>query len=307
MQARVAYAAVGLFVLFLGATLIGFGLWLGSGREAGEFRQYYAYTEESVAALNLSSGVTYRGVDAGRVAAIELDPQDSTRVRLTFNIRVDVPVKTDTVATIAMQGLTGLGSVELAGGRRESPLLVSTPSSAYPVIRMEPSLLNRLDTAARVAMTTLDQVSRRLLVILNDDNARAIGSILANADQITGALAEQRTRLDRTLADLERIASAGAQASAALPQLAPRLERVFSETEHLLDALRSAGDHVGVLASDSRRQLDYTGGVLLPQVERLVGELGRATDNIEELGQRLNASPQMLLVGPPLREAGPGE
>ncbi len=307
MQARVGYVAVGLFVLLLGAALIGLGLWLGSGREAGEFRWYYAYTEESVASLNLSSGVTYRGVDVGRVAAIELDPQDPTRVRLTFKIRADAPVKTDTVATLAIQGLTGLGSVELASGSRDAPLLKQTPGSPYPVIPMQPSLLNRLDTALRLAMSTLDQASQRLLVILNDDNARAIGSILANADRITGALAGQSARLDRTLGDLERLAKAGAEASEALPRLAPRVETVLTETERLLTTLRNTGEQVGATASDSRRQLEYTGGVLLPQVERAVDELGSAAGSLRELGDRLSANPQMLLLGPPQREPGPGE
>lgn len=66
MQARVGYAAVGAFVLLLGAALIGLGLWLGSGRDRGEFRNYYAYTEESVAALSPSSAVTYRGSTSAR-------------------------------------------------------------------------------------------------------------------------------------------------------------------------------------------------------------------------------------------------
>jgi phospholipid/cholesterol/gamma-HCH transport system substrate-binding protein len=307
MQARVGYAAVGAFVLVLGAALIGFGLWLGSGREAGDFRVFYAYTEESVAALNPSSAITYRGVNVGKVTVIELDPDDPTRVRLTFNIRSDAPIKTDTVATIAMQGLTGLGSIELAGGSREAPLLTKTPGSPHPVIRMEPSLLNRLDTALRLAMGTLDQASQRLLVILNDDNARAIGSILANAERLTGALAGQSDRLDRTLGDLERLARFGAQAGESLPRLAPRIEAVIAQTEQLLTTLRATGEQVGATAGDSRRQLAYTSGVLLPRVERAVGDLGSAADSLRDLSDRLSANPQMLLLGPPKREPGPGE
>lgn len=307
MHARVSYAAVGAFVLLLGAALIVLGLWLGSGRERGEFRNYYAYTEESVASLNLSSGVTYRGVGVGKVAAIELDPADPTRVRLTFSIRADAPVKTDTVATLAMQGLTGLGSVELTGGSRDAPLLRETPGSRYPVIEVQPSLMNRLDTALRLAMSTLDQVSQRLLLLLDDRNVHAIGAILANVEQATGTLAGQGERLERTLADIERLAAAGAQAGEALPQLAPRVQAVLEQTEQLLATLRTSGEQVGSTARDSRRQLEYTGGVLLPQVERLVDDLGNAAGSLGELAERLNANPQMLLLGPPPREPGPGE
>lgn len=307
MQARVGYAAVGLFVLVLGAALLGAGLWLGSTRESGEYRIYYAYTGESVAALSLSSRVTYRGVDIGRVAAIDIDPQDPTRVRLTFNIRTDAPVKTDTVATIATQGLTGLGSVELDGGTREAADLVQTPGSPYPVIPMQPSLLARLDVGLRLAMSTLEQVSRRALLILNDENTQAIGSIIANTDRLTGTLAGQDARIERTLTDLERIVSAGAQATEALPELTQRVTRVLAESEGLLTALRKTGDQVASTAEQSRRQLEYTGGVLLPEMEALMGNVRRTGDTLGELGERLNSNPQMLLLGPPTVEAGPGE
>lgn len=307
MQARVGYAAVGAFVLLLGAALVALGLWLGSGRERGEFRLYYAYTEESVAALGLSSAVTYRGVNVGRVAGIELDPADPTRVRLTLRLRAEAPIKTDTVATIAMQGLTGLGSLELTGGSRDAPPLEQTPGSPYPVIVMQPSLMNRLDTALRLAMKTLDQASQRLLVILNEDNARAIGAILNNAEQITGNLAAHSARLDGAIGNLERMAASGARASEALPQLAPRVLAVLDRTDQLLATLQRSGEEVGRTARDSRRQLEYTAGVLLPQVERLVDDLGGAAGSLGDLGARLNANPQMLLLGPPRREPGPGE
>lgn len=307
MQARVGYAAVGAFVLLLGAALVALGLWLGSGRERGEFRLYYAYTEESVAALGLSSAVTYRGVNVGRVAGIELDPADPTRVRLTLRLRAEAPIKTDTVATIAMQGLTGLGSLELTGGSRDAPPLEQTPGSPYPVITMQPSLMNRLDTALRLAMKTLDQASQRLLVILNEDNARAIGAILNNAEQITGNLAAHSARLDGAIGNLERMAASGARASEALPQLAPRVLAVLDRTDQLLATLQRSGEEVGRTARDSRRQLEYTAGVLLPQVERLVDDLGGAAGSLGDLGARLNANPQMLLLGPPRREPGPGE
>ena len=307
MQARVAYAAVGAFVLGLGAALIVLALWLGSGRERGEFRLYYAYTKESVAALGLSSAVTYRGVNVGQVAGIELDPDDPTRVRLTLRIRAEAPIKTDTVATIAMQGLTGLGSLELTGGSRDASALEQTPGSPYPVIAMQPSLINRLDTALRVAMTTLDKASERLLVILNEDNAHAIGGILANTQQITGNLAAQSERLAGAIGNLERMAASGARASEALPQLAPRVAAVLDRTDQLLTTLQRTGEEVGTTARDSRRQLEYTAGVLLPQVERLVDDLGGAAGSLGDLGARLNANPQMLLLGPPRREPGPGE
>lgn len=307
MQARVAYAAVGLFVVVLGAALLGSALWLGSGRQRGDFQHYYAYSKESVAALGPSSRVTYRGVDVGSVSAIELDPQDPMRVRLTLAIRAGTPVKTDTVASIAMQGLTGLGSVELSGGTGAAPLLHETPGSRYPVIAMEPSLFNRLDTALRTAMTTLDEVSRRLLVILDDDNAAAIAATLANAQRVSADLAGQGERIGRTLADLERIAAAGARAADTLPALGAEAGRVLDDAQGLIAALRESTQQVTAAAGQSTAQIEYSGGVLLPEIERLVVDLRQTTDTLGALGEELSSNPRMLLFGPPRAQPGPGE
>ena len=40
----------------------------------------------------------------------------------------------DTVATLQTQGLTGIGYVELRGGRKDSPMLQAAPGQEVPVI-----------------------------------------------------------------------------------------------------------------------------------------------------------------------------
>lgn len=307
MSARVGYAAVGAFVLLLGAALVASALWLGTRDERGQFETYLAYPAESVSGLATASRVTYKGVDVGSVAAIELDPQDPTRVRLTFSLRAGTPVKTDTQATIAMQGLTGLGSVELTGGSRDAPPLRAAPGEPYPVIPMKPSLFTRLDTALRVAVTSLDQVSERLLVILSDENTRAIAATLEGAGAFSTALAAQAPRLERTLADLERLADAGAQAAAGLPELSARVNDMLVQADAAVTALRQSAESVGALAGQSRSQLEYSGAVLLPQAEALLDELRAASAAIAALGEGLSTNPQAVLTGPPQPAPGPGE
>ncbi|MDE2089916.1 MAG: MCE family protein, partial [Gammaproteobacteria bacterium] len=114
METKVNYAVVGLFVLVLGAALIGIVLWLSAGnfnRQA--YVTYYAYMQESVSGLNVNAPVKYHGVDVGRVRRIMLDPHDPARVRLVLDVVRGTPVKTDTVAMLAAQGLTGIAYVEL--------------------------------------------------------------------------------------------------------------------------------------------------------------------------------------------------
>ena len=71
MEAKFNFAVVGIFVLTLGAALIGGVLWLTSGKYYGKsYKTYVTYMTESVAGLNLNAPVKYRGVDVGIVRKI---------------------------------------------------------------------------------------------------------------------------------------------------------------------------------------------------------------------------------------------
>ena len=74
METKVNYAAVGAFVVLLGAVLIASVLWLASGGAwQKKFDLYLAIEDESVAGLNLNAPVKYNGVDVGKVQQIQLE------------------------------------------------------------------------------------------------------------------------------------------------------------------------------------------------------------------------------------------
>jgi len=87
MEEKVNFAVVGIFVLVLGAALIGGVLWLSSGKSyRTSYDIYQTYTKDSVAGLNINAPVRYRGVDVGRVRNIALAPNNVEQVQLTLAI-----------------------------------------------------------------------------------------------------------------------------------------------------------------------------------------------------------------------------
>ena len=120
------YPLVGAFVLVLGAVLVVAVLWLAAGGSLQKKHEIYlAMMDESVAGLSVSAPVKYNGVDVGKVKDIRLQQGNPERVELLFAIQRGTPVKTDTVATLKSQGLTGIAYVELSGGTREAPILLA--------------------------------------------------------------------------------------------------------------------------------------------------------------------------------------
>ena len=128
METKVNYAAVGLFVIVLVAALVATILWIASGGALQKhYDHYLAIEEESVAGLNLNAAVKFNGVDVGKVHDIRLDPADPNKVTLEFAIERGTPIKTDTVAVLKTQGLTGIAYVELSGSTAAAPPLHAAP------------------------------------------------------------------------------------------------------------------------------------------------------------------------------------
>ena len=84
----------------------------------------------------------YRGVDVGTVKAMALDSADPRQVQVDVRLRKEVPIKTDTRATLKLKGLTGTVFIELSGGTATaSSLLAATPAGQIPEIPSEKSSL----------------------------------------------------------------------------------------------------------------------------------------------------------------------
>jgi len=161
MEEKVNLAVVGAFVLIFGTALIVFTLWLSSGKAYGvKYDLYHVYMEESVSGLNLNAPVRYRGVEVGRVRNIVLAPDNVEQVQLTLAIKTGTPIKSDTVAVLQTQGLTGLASVDLVGGSRESGALTTKGDEEIPVIRAGPSLMVRLDASLTDAAVILKNLAK---------------------------------------------------------------------------------------------------------------------------------------------------
>ncbi len=111
MEPKVNYLLAGSFVVVLGIVTLGLVVWLGKADYRGVYDRYDTYMRQSVSGLSENSAVKYRGVDVGRVKDIALNPENTEEVRLSLDILQGTPIKTDTVATLETQGLTGLATL----------------------------------------------------------------------------------------------------------------------------------------------------------------------------------------------------
>jgi phospholipid/cholesterol/gamma-HCH transport system substrate-binding protein len=304
MEEKVNFALVGMFVLVLGAGLIGGVLWLSSGNSySTSYDTYQTYTRDSVAGLNINAPVRYRGVEVGRVQRIALAPNNVEQVQLTLAIEHGTPVKVDTLAVLQTQGLTGLAFVELTGGSRDSPALEVKDKDEYPEIKSGPSLMTRLDSAITSLLTNLNRSSENFNDLMDQDNRLAVKHALADLEILSRTLAARSAMIDSSLSNAARVMENTARLSDELPQLGQRVQRSAEAFDRMANDLALAAASASGTLEGTRQFTSET----LPEVHKLVMELQDLTNSLRRFSGELEQNPSALLYGKPAAKRGPGE
>lgn len=320
MEPRVNYILVGTFVLVLGLVSVGIVLWLGKSDYLDVYDQYQAYMRQSVSGLSVDSTVKYRGVDVGRVKEIALNPENPEEVRLTLDILRGTPIKTDTVATLETQGLTGLAILNLEGGSREAPNLEIKPGQDYPVIQTKPSLFYRLDMALSRLLSekgvssllkNLHTFSANANELINDDTRQKIEGILHDLSEVSHVLAvESRTLHEGThhaSQAMDNLAVITSSVNQELPQLLERIRQSVLAVQNMTDELTQTGKAVQSIVQESRPDLEKFTRATLGEAGQLVTELRQLTSTLQRVAQQIERAPDSLIYGRPPQPRGPGE
>lgn len=311
MNSKANYIAVGLFVIVLSAAFAAGILWISTGGPHQAYDRYVVYMTGSVAGVSRDGAVKYRGVDVGKVVELALDRENPQRVRVLLKIEQGTPIKEDTVATLEMQGLTGLAHISLLGGSLESPPLRAREGEEFPVIDSKPSRLEELGVTASKLLAVLTDTADRLNSLLNDANQDKVGQTLGNLEALTSTLAKtvagQSENLTAAFDDFSATMRNARQASTHLPALIGRFEQSAVAIEGMANDIAAAGVGLNKAISSSSQQVDRFTSEALSQTGLLVDELRQAARSLRRLSQQLESDPSLLLYGTPQPKPGPGE
>lgn len=308
MEAKVNYTVVGLFVLALGAAFFGVIFWLYSGgAQHRHYDKYLTYFDESVSGLSLNSTVRYRGVEVGRVTDIELAADQSGRVRVQMKIDRTTPIKDDTLATLKMQGLTGLSFVDLSGGTPTAKALVKKAGEDYPVIKTKFSMLKKLDVSVTNLIENMAQTSENLNELTNAEMRQSMQRMLANLESVTRLLAEQKPALEQVLKNAEHTLAATGKSAEEIGKLVKRLNQTAQAVEGMAGDIGQASRSVHGTLNDARQPLRDLSGQTLPELNALATELRELAATMKRVGNDLEQNPEMLVFGRGAPQPGPGE
>ncbi len=297
MENRAHALAAGSFVLLLGLCIALAAWWFGGKREAS--RELVLVSRSSVSGLNPQAQVRYRGILAGKVLDIALDPADRHNILVTVGVDAGLPLTRGTTAQLNTQGLTGLAYVQLDDdGRTSEPLPESGPPPRIPLAAAPfDSLMSRTDVLLIQATAVAANLNRLL------DSNGDLAHTLKNLDAASNGLKD----LPRVMAGLKRALSDDNLRH--FDQLLAGLDRGAGQAAPLAAEMRALVASLAATNQRFDRLLAATGGefsgTTLPRMNALLQDLRGNSRELSRLLNHLDAAPQSLIFGPSRRRPAP--
>lgn len=196
--------------------------------------------------------VRFGGLKVGTVQEAHIDPEDSTRIRVTLQVAAGTPVRANSKARISSLGFLGENYVEVSPGTRDAALL--PPGGEIPGLEIVQlaevfnnvnnitvnanRLVNDLDDKFLVIANSTNQLINNLNSAVSAENRQHLQAALANADAM---LAESRPRLKAALVNIE-------SASAKLGPTIENANQTITQTKTLAGNMNS-------VVEENRREL----------------------------------------------------
>ena len=287
------------------------------GRATVNYRAHFTF------AGGLEPGAVVRyagGPKVGRVEGLRIDPQNPTRIEVTFSVRPDIPVKTDSVVKILSLSPLGENHLEIAPGSLQAaraPAEAALPSEPYVGFNDITAQLNTLGPEARELLQTLNQRATELKETLarvndalNEQNRANLSGTLSN---VRGMLEENRPKIRNTMGNVETASAKVAPLLDDFKKTARQADEALTHIDTVIgenraDVRQAVADLRQTLASASAlaAQLDRTVYINSENIDEVLENIRLTTENLKQFTDTIKTRPYSLIraSGPPDRKPG---
>lgn len=307
MERKANYTLVGFATLLLMIGAIAFAFWLARFQFNRDFDLYDIKFVGPVNGLSQGGEARFNGIKVGEVSNVALDRRDPSLVVARIRVASDVPIKTDSYATLEPQNITGISFVQIAAGSTKAPLLkAKTPRGQVPLLRSQQSALSNLleggGTLLARAVEALDRVNR----VLSDKNISTFSSTLVDINSVSTEIKDQKQVFGDARSALQTIDKTATDYS----ELAKHLQTlVDSDGKNTLKNADAAAAEIKAAATDARQLVaalktpttDFATNSL-PQVQSAIISLQGAAESLERLANQIENSPRALISKEPAKE-----
>ena len=316
MENRSHALAAGIFTLLLTLGIIASAMWLN--RDTQERTPYVLTTTGLVAGLNPQASVRYRGMEVGKVEAIEFDQEQPGRILVRIGILPSTPVTTATFAELGMQGLTGLAYIQLdTDPKVKDPVRVASEAAAPARMAIRPSLFDRFSISSEDLLANATMAMSQVNKLLADDNQKQLIQTLATLQGVSARLGQLADEVKPTAAAITGLANDGRRVLAGVPAVLQgadqamvafgKLSTELSRRSEAVERIGRGAEQVGQGAEQVARSVAAIEAQTLPRLNLLLDEAGRGARTVERVADRLGDEPASVLFGMQPARPGPGE
>ena len=300
MENKAHALIAGAFVVVVTAVLALLAVWLT--RDNTQRDLYEMSTSETISGLQPQATVRFRGVPVGKVERIGFDAKVKGNVLIRVSIDRAAPMTKSTYATVASQGVTGLGFIQLDDNGESTQRLVPDDDDP-PRIALKPGTLDKLLKQSDAIFTQAEQAATRLNQLLSKQNEAAINTAVTQLAEAAGSINRVAKSLEPAVATLPALSR---DASAALKSVRGVTDQLGVTAQRLneqggpLDKLREGGE---ALAAG----VETFSAATLPKLGEVADETSRTMRQLRRTVGGVDDNPQALIFGngPPV--PGPGE
>ena len=315
MENKAHAMAAGAFVLVVSALLALLAVWLL--RDTSQRDMYEMSTSETVSGLQPQAVVRFRGVPVGKVELIGFDNKVKGNVLIRISIDRGAPVTKSVFATVASQGVTGLGFIQLDDNGESKERLVPNDDDP-PRIPLKPGGLDKLLKQSEVIFNQVEQASTKLNQMLGEDNQKRVAPALDSMGQAATSVSV----LSSTLTSILNAQLGPDKVN--IPKLVKNLDAAVVSLQDTSSKAGTAITEVGITA----KRLNEKGGPLdklseggtalaagvetfsaatLPKLGAVADETARAMRQLRQTVNAVDDNPQSLIFGNGPPQPGPGE
>jgi len=204
METKANYVLIGAFVLLAAGALALFTLWIAGNPFSRSYRDYNVIFSGPVNGLSEGGEVRFNGIKVGEVTTLRLDRVDPNRVIAHIRIEGQTPVRTDSVAQLNFQGITGVTFIQILAGDPATPLLTSV-NGETPQIPTSRTLVDELFLGGQDLLSVSGDTIRKVNEALSEENLLHLTSTLASIDTALAKIAQDDGIIDEAAKAMKNI------------------------------------------------------------------------------------------------------
>ncbi|HVZ99104.1 MAG TPA: MlaD family protein [Caulobacterales bacterium] len=276
METKANYVLIGAATIAGFLLMLLFALWMANASFRTAYSTYDVVFEDPVRGLAVGGEVRFNGIKVGEVKDLRIDPDNTNRVIARINVSSDVPVRDNSEARLEPVGLTGVTLIQLSAGSPSEPLLHPRSFGPPPRIKGRGSQIDQLVARTEDIALRASEAMAAVRDLLTDENIAKVTAMIADLQQVSHRLADQRSVIYRS----ERAAESLDEAARSITALSNQAQLDAQHLDQVLQELHGASQ--------------VASGQTLPQITLAAEEIRSAATELRRVAANLQQNPSVL-------------